>query len=92
MFWRIERLARTWLNADARYIGLLLLADLVEHADRRRTMRRARRALKSLRKSEKHPRNLEVIENALDATPATGVPKRLSAKFIGSCAAKAAEA
>ncbi len=65
MLQRIQRLASTWLDPDARYVGLLMLIDLFGCSDQTRLSKRAERALRKCLKAETHARNRSLIEDSL---------------------------
>lgn len=83
IFWRIADLCRTWFNPDARYMGILLLADLIENSGSPRLQKKSRKVLNSILKSEKNPRNLDLIKSSLNtASPATGAAKKMYVNYL----------
>jgi hypothetical protein len=89
VYWRLERLARTWKKPDARYIGITLLADLVENAPKKWLSKKAKRSLEKLARKETHPRNLELIKSTIESCSlATGAVKYMGRNSIGSAVAR----
>ena len=83
MLHRIQRLASSWLDPDARYVGILMLVDLFGCTDQARLSKRAERALRRCIKAETHPRNRSLIEDSLKSvSPEAALKSSISKKPI----------
>lgn len=83
MLHRIQRLASSWLEPDARYVGILMLVDLFGCQDQPRLSKRAEKSLRRCLKNETHSRNRSLIEDSLKTvTPEAALKASISKKPI----------
>lgn len=78
IWWQCKKLARTWWNPRARYLGIMMFGDHLEFGRDQQMMRRCRKFLKSLLKTETDPKNIKLIEDSLGTDAVSGVAKRLT--------------